>query len=91
MKKYLSYCLIGTSLLLFVFTFFSSRDHDRLEVLDIQRSAQQHERDKILAQVNELKATLVGMEERSEVLERLAREELLLARENEHIILFDTP
>jgi len=34
---------------------------------------------------------LIGMEENPRVLERLAREELLLARDNEQIVLFEAP
>ncbi|NBW40416.1 hypothetical protein EBR25_05335 [bacterium] len=91
MKRYLSYFFIGSSILLFLFTFFSSRSGERLEVLEMQRAAQENERDEILGRVNELKTTLIGMEENPRVLERLAREELLLARDNEQIVLFEAP
>ena len=89
MKQYFSYILLGSSALLFFFTFFASDGARHLESLNEQKAFQEHEQAKVEARVEELREVLVGMEENPRVLEKVAREQLKVVRENETIVLFN--
>ena len=91
MKQYFSYIVLGSSALLFFVTFFASDSVRQLESLRMQRDQQEREKQKVVDRVTELRTTLVGMDENPRTLEKLAREQLNVAREDELIILFDKP
>jgi cell division protein FtsB len=89
-KQYFPYILLGIAVVLFSSTFLLSDGAEQLKTLHEQRERLEREHAGVQSRVDELKSTLVGMDENPRVLEKLAREELKLARENETIILFDT-
>ena len=91
MKQYFSYILLGSSALLFFFTFFASSGTLDLRSLRDQHDLQYKKKQEVEERVSEMRAKWVGMEENPRVLEKVAREELRVTRDNETIILFEKP